>query len=167
MGCMLKLSACIRSHLHASIMLQYAVCALACLRTLFSSTFRHACWPTRSHHALQMTRMSACCVHCRALDQADVFEKSIGLPKAVLFFDCPEEEMEKRLLERGKTSGRADDNADTIRKRFKTFVEQSLPVKDHYAAKHLAHVISAVPTPDEVFVKVAEVLDPILPAVAA
>jgi hypothetical protein len=100
---------------------------------------------------------------CRALDQAEVFEKSIGLPKAVLFFDCPEEEMEKRLLERGKTSGRADDNADTIRKRFKTFVEQSLPVKDHYAAKSLAHVISAVPAPDEVFVKVAEALDPILP----
>jgi adenylate kinase len=43
----------------------------------------------------------------------------IGLPKAVLFFDCPEEEMEKRLLKRGETSGRADDNADTIRKRFK------------------------------------------------
>lgn len=29
--------------------------------------------------------------------------------------------MEKRLIERGKTSGRADDNVDTIKKRFKTF----------------------------------------------
>ncbi len=36
---------------------------------------------------------------------------------AVLFFDCPEAVMEARLLERGKTSGRSDDNAEAIRKR--------------------------------------------------
>ncbi|MCV5084948.1 hypothetical protein OFB78_30590, partial [Escherichia coli] len=39
---------------------------------------------------------------------------------------------EKRLLERGKTSGREDDNAESIRKRFRTFVETSMPVVDHY-----------------------------------
>jgi len=33
------------------------------------------------------------------------------MPGAVLFFDCPEDEMEKRLLKRGETSGRTDDNA--------------------------------------------------------
>jgi adenylate kinase len=77
------------------------------------------------------------------------------MPKAVLFFDCPEDEMEKRLLKRGETSGRSDDNAETIRKRFKTFIEQSLPVKDHYAKHNLAHVISAVPAPDVVFVEVS------------
>lgn len=38
----------------------------------------------------------------------------------VLFYDCPEETMEERLLERGKTSGRTDDNIESIRKRFKT-----------------------------------------------
>jgi UMP-CMP kinase len=35
----------------------------------------------------------------------------------VLFFDCSEQTMEARLLERGKTSGRSDDNIDSIRKR--------------------------------------------------
>jgi hypothetical protein len=35
----------------------------------------------------------------------------VSLPTAVLFFDCPEDEMEKRLLKRGETSGRSDDNA--------------------------------------------------------
>lgn len=35
----------------------------------------------------------------------------------VLFFDCPADVMEQRLTERGKTSGRSDDNAETIRKR--------------------------------------------------
>jgi hypothetical protein len=73
--------------------------------------------------------------------------------------------MEKRLLKRGETSGRADDNADTIRKRFKTFLEQSLPVKDHYLKLNKCHVISAVPAPEAVFEEVAKALDPILPKV--
>ena len=38
-------------------------------------------------------------------------------PELVLFFDCPEDVMVERLLERGKTSGRSDDNEATIRKR--------------------------------------------------
>lgn len=40
--------------------------------------------------------------------------------------------MEARLLDRGKSSGRSDDNMESIRKRFKTFVNQSVPVVDHY-----------------------------------
>ena len=35
----------------------------------------------------------------------------------VLFFDCPEDTMKERLTSRGKTSGRADDNEETIIKR--------------------------------------------------
>ncbi|KAK4849096.1 hypothetical protein QYF36_020785 [Acer negundo] len=38
-------------------------------------------------------------------------------PEFVLFFDCSEEEMERRLL--GRNQGREDDNIETIRKRFK------------------------------------------------
>ena len=51
---------------------------------------------------------------------------------AVLMFDCTEEAMVERLLERGKTSGRVDDNEETIRKRFHTFQEATLPVIEHY-----------------------------------
>ncbi|KAF5829811.1 adenylate kinase-domain-containing protein [Dunaliella salina] len=98
----------------------------------------------------------------RAQDQATKFEEEVGLPGAVLFFDCPEEEMEKRLLKRGETSGRADDNAEAIKKRFKTFVEESKPVQGHYEAKGLAKVISAVPPPDDVFQEVIKALDPLL-----
>ena len=36
----------------------------------------------------------------------------------VLFFDCPEDTMKERLTSRGKTSGRADDNEETIIKRW-------------------------------------------------
>ncbi len=48
----------------------------------------------------------------------------------VLFFDCPEEVLEARLLNRGE--GRADDNIETIRKRFKTYQDQTMPVIEHY-----------------------------------
>ena len=38
-------------------------------------------------------------------------------PEFILFFNCPEAVMEKRLM--GRNEGRTDDNAETIRKRFK------------------------------------------------
>lgn len=53
----------------------------------------------------------------------------------VLFFDCPEGVMEKRLLKRGESSGRSDDNLESIKKRFKTFLEQTLPVVGYYEKK--------------------------------
>ena len=94
----------------------------------------------------------------RALDQGLAFSQAIQEPDFVLFFDCPLETMTERLLERGKTSGRADDNMDTIRKRFETFTEKSLPVLDFYKAEGNAHVISSVPTVDEVYDEVRSIL---------
>ena len=47
---------------------------------------------------------------------------------SIIYMACSEQELERRLLERAKTSGRSDDNPTTIRKRFKTFVETTLPV---------------------------------------
>ncbi|KAJ3237094.1 hypothetical protein HDU81_009974 [Chytriomyces hyalinus] len=85
----------------------------------------------------------------RAMDQAIEFEKSIFPAKKVLFFSCPLETLEQRLIERGKTSGRADDNIETIRKRFKTFQEESLPVVDHFGSRVLA--IESTGTVDEVY----------------
>jgi hypothetical protein len=40
--------------------------------------------------------------------------------------------MTKRLLERGKSSGRVDDNAETIKKRLQTFHNETKPVIDYY-----------------------------------
>jgi UMP-CMP kinase len=50
----------------------------------------------------------------------------------VLYFECPEEVMMKRLMKRGETSGRVDDNEESIRKRFKTFKDTSFPVIEYY-----------------------------------
>ncbi len=47
------------------------------------------------------------------MDQALAFEKDVIHSKFTLFFDCPEQEMLKRLLKRGETSGRTDDNIES------------------------------------------------------
>ncbi|KUI56611.1 Uridylate kinase [Cytospora mali] len=92
----------------------------------------------------------------RKLDQALKFEESVCAAEFVLFYDCPEAVMEKRLLKRGETSGRADDNEESIRKRFRTFVETSMPVVEYYEKQGRVVKIDATPSPDEVFAKTKE-----------
>lgn len=86
----------------------------------------------------------------RKLDQALKFEESVCAAEFVLFYDCPEATMEARLLERGKTSGRADDNEESIRKRFRTFIETSMPVVEYYEKQGRVVKIDATPSPEEV-----------------
>ena len=68
----------------------------------------------------------------RQLDQALYFEKNIFPCKFAMFFDCPESVLEQRLLKRGQTSGRADDKLETIKKRFKTFTDASMPAIEYF-----------------------------------
>ncbi|DAZ99990.1 TPA: hypothetical protein N0F65_001994 [Lagenidium giganteum] len=82
----------------------------------------------------------------------------------VLFYDCPESVMEERLLERGKTSGRTDDNAEAIRKRFHTYLESTMPVIEYYEKLGKVFKIDATSTPDEVFKATEESIKPILSA---
>eukprot|EP01116_Phalansterium_solitarium_P006336 TRINITY_DN1863_c0_g1_i1.p1 TRINITY_DN1863_c0_g1~~TRINITY_DN1863_c0_g1_i1.p1 ORF type:complete len:289 (-),score=45.08 TRINITY_DN1863_c0_g1_i1:95-961(-) len=74
----------------------------------------------------------------------------------VLFFDCPEAVMEQRLLKRGETSGRSDDNIESIKKRFRTYIESTIPVVESYADRGLAVQIDATRPIDEVWEDVAE-----------
>lgn len=56
----------------------------------------------------------------------------------MLNIQVDEEELIKRLLERGKTSGRSDDNLETIKKRLDTYNRDTTPVIDFYKKKVLA-----------------------------
>lgn len=95
----------------------------------------------------------------RKMDQALKFEEAVVPSKFVLFFDCPEEVMQKRLLERGKTSGRTDDNEESIRKRFKVFVETSMPVVDYFEKQGRVVKVKATKGPDEVYKETREKLE--------
>ncbi|CAG8538253.1 3677_t:CDS:2 [Ambispora gerdemannii] len=93
----------------------------------------------------------------RKMDQAIKFEEDVIEAHSVLFFDCSEEVMLERLLERGKTSGRADDNIETIQKRFISFKQQSYPVIEYYQKLGKVHSISCEDLPDIVYQKVKNI----------
>ena len=50
----------------------------------------------------------------------------------VLYINANDETMKKRLLHRAETSGRVDDNEETIKKRLDTFYRQTVSVLDLY-----------------------------------
>lgn len=74
----------------------------------------------------------------------------------LLFLDCTEEVMKERLLERGKTSGRADDNLDSIIKRFKTYEELTRPIINHFDSLGLVRKVDSTNDPDTVFADVSK-----------
>jgi UMP-CMP kinase len=87
----------------------------------------------------------------RQMDQAIFFEESVCPSRCTLFLDCPEDVMKERLLNRGKTSGRSDDNEESIKKRFKTFVETSMPVVDYFKQQGKVVKVSAAASVGEVY----------------
>ena len=95
----------------------------------------------------------------RKMDQAVFFEQSVCPSKLTLFLDCPEDVMQRRLLKRGETSGRSDDNAESIKKRFRVFLETSMPVVTHFEEQGKVVKISAVGSPDQVYKDVKKGLE--------
>jgi len=87
----------------------------------------------------------------RKMDQAVFFEELVCPSRCTLFLDCPEDVMKKRLLDRGKTSGRIDDNEESIMKRFKTFVETSMPVVDYFEQQGKVVKVDAAGSIEEVY----------------
>jgi adenylate kinase family enzyme len=67
--------------------------------------------------------------------------------------------MKKRLLFRGQSSGRVDDNEETIKQRLATFHDQTQPVVDHYSAQGKVRTVSSEDSSEVVFSKVAEIFD--------
>lgn len=82
--------------------------------------------------------------------------------EGVLFYDCPEEVMQGRLLERGKTSGRSDDTADVIVKRFRTYMEATMPVIDYYAKQSKVFRVVANSSVEGVYQHSKKVVEPIV-----
>ncbi|GER35046.1 adenylate kinase [Striga asiatica] len=86
------------------------------------------------------------------------YERVIGAePDIVLFFDCPEEEMVKRVLNRNQ--GRIDDNIDTVKERLKVFAELNLPVIKHYSKIGKLCKIDGTGSEDEIFERVRPIFD--------
>lgn len=73
----------------------------------------------------------------------------------VLNLECPEEVLVGRLLERGQTSGRNDDQIDVIRKRFQTFQEECKPIVDMYSKQGMVRTVQSDQSVDAVYEEVS------------
>ena len=99
----------------------------------------------------------------RTVAQAEALDKMLAKRntevKAMIELDVPDEELMKRLIMRGKVSGRSDDNEETIRKRLDVYKNQTSPLIDWYGkcGKH-CH-IEGVGSVDDIFAKISEVID--------
>ena len=102
----------------------------------------------------------------RTTHQAEEFDRMLseqGLKVDVMIYmDVPEEELVKRILLRGKESGRADDaSEEVIRDRIKVYHEQTAVVADFYAKQGKFADINGLGTMDEVFDRIWQVIDSI------
>jgi len=93
----------------------------------------------------------------RSLDNLDgwheVFGESSTLP-TMLFFDCPYDVLEKRILERGKHSGRTDDNVKSMKLRFQTYEAETLPTIEFFKDKNKCIRIDSSQARESVFEQV-------------
>ncbi|MBC6611667.1 adenylate kinase [Hymenobacter sp. BT507] len=74
--------------------------------------------------------------------------------------EVDEQELVKRLLERGKTSGRPDDqNEDKIRKRVQVYNTETAQVAGYYANQHKFHALNGIGAIEDIFQQICTVVD--------
>jgi adenylate kinase len=96
--------------------------------------------------------------------QADALDKLLSLKKTeislVLALDVSEDELVKRLLNRGKTSGRSDDTNETvIHQRFIVYKNETAPIAEHYKKLRKFQSIKGEGSVDEIFDLVCQAID--------
>ncbi len=100
----------------------------------------------------------------RTVNQAEALDKlmeSKGSPiSGMISLEVPFEELKKRLLERGKVSGRADDQSeDKIDNRIKVYQDETMPVAEYYQKQNKLQTINGVGSIDDIFQKICAVID--------
>ena len=99
----------------------------------------------------------------RTIPQAEALEEMLQQRgtkvSAVIGLDVPEEILIGRLLNRGKESGRSDDNLETITSRLEVYNNQTAPLKAFYAQKGLLHMVQGTGGAEVVFERVRKVIE--------
>jgi len=94
----------------------------------------------------------------KALD--NLLEKK-GTPiTGMLALEVSHDELVKRLLNRGKTSGRADDkDVAVIENRISVYEKETSPLIDYYSARHKFYGIKGIGSIDEIFQALSTTID--------
>ena len=99
----------------------------------------------------------------RTIAQAEALKKMLaerGQDVSVMLdLEVPEDELMLRLIKRGKDSGRADDNEETIKKRLHVYHSQTSPLIDWYKNEKKYQHINGLGTMDGIFADICEAVD--------
>jgi adenylate kinase len=100
----------------------------------------------------------------RTIAQAEALDRLLALKKnsisKVLALDVTEDELVRRLLERGKTSGRSDDTDEAvIRRRFSVYKNETEPVAHHYEQQNKFERIAGEGSVDDIFQKLSRAIE--------
>ena len=99
----------------------------------------------------------------RTIPQAEALEQLLAdrgtKIDAVVGLEVPEDELIKRILLRGKMSGRSDDNEETARKRLDTYHNQTSPLKAYYEQQGKYRAINGLGSIDDIFELIKDSLD--------
>jgi adenylate kinase len=91
-----------------------------------------------------------------ALDEL-LHEKGTEITQMICL-DVAPEELIKRLVKRGETSGRSDDNEDTARKRIEVYRKETKPVSSFYEAQGKCFNVNGIGTMDQIFDRICTVI---------
>jgi len=78
---------------------------------------------------------------------------------AVIALEVADAELTERLLNRGKISGRSDDNLETIKKRLQVYHSQTAPLIEYYKEEKLYHTVEGSGSIDEIFSHIKKIID--------
>ena len=99
----------------------------------------------------------------RTIAQAEALKKMLaerGQDVSVMVdLEVPEDELMVRLIKRGKDSGRADDNEETIKKRLHVYHSQTAPLIDWYKNENKYQHINGLGTMEGIFAEICEAID--------
>lgn len=99
----------------------------------------------------------------RTIAQAEALKKMLaerGKDVSVMLdLEVPEDELMVRLIKRGKDSGRADDNEETIKKRLHVYHSQTSPLIDWYKNEKKYQHINGLGTMEGIFAEICEAVD--------
>lgn len=99
----------------------------------------------------------------RTIAQAEALKKMLaerGQDVSIMLdLEVPEEELMVRLIKRGKDSGRADDNEETIKKRLHVYHSQTAPLIDWYKNEKKYQHVNGLGTMEGIFAEICEAVD--------
>ncbi len=98
----------------------------------------------------------------RTIAQAEELDKMLAAQgesvTCVIGLEVDEEELIQRIILRGQTSGRSDDNHETVKKRLDTYNNQTLPLRDYYIRQGKYIKIVGVGAIDDIFANIKKAI---------